>query len=120
MNAKVTGLRSIELGVRNLNQSAAFYSHVWGLDPVLAEDDTVHLRANGAEHHVVTLRERPRAGLLGVHFAAPDRNAVDALHARAKAFGANVVSAPAELRRSAGGGYGFAFETPEGQRLNIS
>ena len=42
----------------------------------------------GREHHVVTLRERPRAALLGVHFSAPDRAAVDALHANAKVFGA--------------------------------
>ena len=54
----------------NLNQSAAFYSRVWGLEPVVSEGDTIHLRANGTEHHVVTLRERPKAGMLGVHFAA--------------------------------------------------
>ena len=75
--AKVTGLRSIELGVTNLNQSAAFYNHVWGLDPVVSEGDTIHLRANGAEHHIVTLRERPKAGMLGVHFAAADKVAVE-------------------------------------------
>ena len=46
-NAKVTGLRGIELGVTDLTQSAAFYSHVWGLDPVVSENDTIHLRANG-------------------------------------------------------------------------
>lgn len=119
-NAKVTGLRGVELGVTDLNQSTAFYSHVWGLDPVVSESDTVHLRANGGEHHVVTLRERPKAGLLGVHFAAQDRTAVNALHAKAKAFGAKVTSDPVELPRSAGGGYGFQFSTPEGQVVNIA
>jgi catechol 2,3-dioxygenase len=119
-NAKVTGLRGIELGVTDLTHSAAFYSHVWGLDPVVSEEDTIHLRANGGEHHVVTLRERPKAGMLGVHFSAPDRTAVDALHAKANAFGAKVTTGPAELPRSAGGGYGFAFSTPEGHVLNIS
>lgn len=118
--AKVTGLRSIELGVINLNQSAAFYSQVWGLDPVASEGDTVHLRANGAEHHIVTLRERPKAGMLGVHFAAIDKSAVNALHAKAKAFGANVTSEPKDLPANAGGGYGFQFSTPEGHALNVS
>ncbi|MGH6769361.1 MAG: VOC family protein [Xanthobacteraceae bacterium] len=119
-NARVTGLRSIELGVPDLTQSSAFYQYVWGLEPVVAEGDTIYLRANGSEHHAVTLRERAKAGMLGVHFAAMDRNAVDALHAKAKAAGVKVTSAPADLPRSAGGGYGFQFTTPEGHVLNIS
>src|SRR5262245_13230598 len=119
-NAKVTGVRSIELGVPHLDRAAAFYSHVWGLDPVARENGTVHLRANGTEHHTVTLRERPKSELLGVHFSAPDRNAIDALHANAKAFGAIVATAPAELPASAGGGYGFQFRSPEGHVLNIA
>ncbi len=119
-NARVTGLRSIELGVPNLTQSVGFYSQVWGLEPVVSDGETTHLRANGTEHHAVTLRERPTAGMLGVHFAAVNRESVDALHDRAKAAGVNVTSAPAELPRSAGGGYGFQFKTPEGHVLNIS
>jgi len=119
-NAKVTGLRGIELGVTDLHQSAAFYSAVWGLDPVVSENDTIHLRANGGEHHIVTLRERPQAGMLGVHFAVNDRAAVDEMHAKAKAFGVAGLGQPADLPRSAGGGYGFAFRTPEGHALNIS
>ena len=105
-NAKVTAVRSIELGVTNLDRAAAFYRGVWGLEPVAVENDSIHLRANGPEHHVVTLRERPKAAMLGVHFAAQDRNAVDALHARAKAFGASVAgggiccAADSSLRRA--------------------
>src|SRR5882757_11204600 len=116
-NAKVTGLRGVELGVKDLSQSIAFYQCIWGLDPVVSEGDTVHLRANGSEHHVVTLRERPKASLLGVHFAASDRAAVESLHDKAKGFGATVTKAPGELPRSAGGGYGFQFKTPEGHML---
>jgi catechol-2,3-dioxygenase len=119
MNAKVTGVRSVELGVTDLTRATGFYSHVWGLEPIASEGDTVHLRANGAEHHIVTLRERPKAGMLGVHLATSDRAAVDALHEKAKAVGAQVTSAPGNLPRSAGGGYGFQFRTPEGHVLNI-
>jgi catechol 2,3-dioxygenase-like lactoylglutathione lyase family enzyme len=119
-NAKVIGLRGVELGVRDLHQSAAFYSHVWGLEPVGGQGDTVHLRGSGAEHHVVTLRERPTASLLGVHFAAADQAAVKALHAKAKSFGATVLSAPADLPGEAGGGFGFSFRSLEGHVLNVS
>jgi catechol 2,3-dioxygenase len=118
--AKVTALRSIELGVPDLKRSIDFYTSTWGLEPVHADADTVYLRGTGSEHHVVALRQRPKASLLGVHFAAPDRRAVDRLHAQAMGFGATVVSAPAPLPAAAGGGYGFAFQTPDGQPLNIS
>src|SRR5262245_35572620 len=113
-NARITGLRSIELGVPDLDRSSDFYQAVWGLQDVASEGDAVHLRGTGAEHHVVTLRHRPRATLLGVHFAASDRNAITELHAKAKAYGADGLSAPAELPRTAGGGYGFRFNTPDG------
>ena len=118
--ARINGLRSVELGVHDLKKSAEFYRQVWALDEVATEGDTMYLRGTGREHHVVTLRERPRASLLGVHFSAPDRAAVDALHAKAKAMGAKVGDAAELLEASAGGGYGFRVSTPEGHPLSIS
>ena len=118
--ATVTGLRSVELAVLDLKQSAEFYRAVWGLEPIASEGTPSICVRTGREHHAVTLRERPRAALLGVNFEARDRAAVDALHAQAKALGANVQSAPAPLEASAGGGYGFRLSTPEGHPLSIS
>jgi catechol 2,3-dioxygenase-like lactoylglutathione lyase family enzyme len=119
-NARIDGLRSVELGVHDLQKSAEFYRKVWALEDVAAEGDTVYLRGTGREHHVVTLRERPRASLLNVHFSAPDQATVDALYAKAKAMGAKVGDAPAALGKSAGGGYGFRVSTPEGHPIVIS
>jgi catechol 2,3-dioxygenase-like lactoylglutathione lyase family enzyme len=119
-NARITELRSIELGVPDLDRSSDFYQAVWGLREVVSDGDTVHLRGTCAEHHVVTLRQRPRAALLGVHFSASDRNAITELHAKAKAYGTDGLTAPAELARTAGGGYGFRFNTPDGLPLAIS
>src|SRR5215472_9796749 len=107
VNGRVTGVRSIELGVRDLAQSAEFYSRVWALEEVASEGDTMHFRATGGDHHVLTIRERPKPALLGVHFSATDRAAVDQLHGKAKGYGVNVTDAPAPLAASAGGGYGF-------------
>jgi len=117
---KINGLRSIELGVHDLSKSAEFYRRVWALEEVSGEGDTLHMRATARGHHVLTLRERPRAGLLGVHFSAPDRATVDALHDKAKAMGAPVGGVPAALEASAGGGYGFRVATPEGHPIVIS
>jgi catechol 2,3-dioxygenase-like lactoylglutathione lyase family enzyme len=119
-NSTVTGVRSIELGVRDLHQSAEFYTKVWALEEVSAAGDTMHFRATGGEHHVLTIRERPQASLLGVHFAAADRDAVDQLCAKAKGYGVAIADDPAPLDASAGGGYGFRFETPDGLPMTIS
>jgi hypothetical protein len=58
--------------------------------------------------------------MLGVHFSAPDRTTVHALHAQAKALGAKVAGDPRPLPASEGGGYGFHMSTPEGHPLCIS
>jgi catechol 2,3-dioxygenase len=120
INARVTGVRSIELGVRDLDQSAEFYSKVWALEEIASAADCIHFRATGGEHHVLTIRERPKPALLGVHFAAGDRAAVDALCAKAKGYGVDVADGAAALTGSAGGGYGFRFKTPDGLPMSIS
>jgi len=117
---RVTGVRSIELGVRDLHQSAEFYTKLWALEEVGADGDAIHFRATGGEHHVLTIRERPKPALLGVHFAAADRAAVDQLCGKAKGYGIKVVSDPAPLPAAVGGGYGFRFDTPDGLPMSIS
>ena len=46
MNAKVSGVRSIELGVRDLQQSADFYTKVWALEQVGSEGDATQGRSS--------------------------------------------------------------------------
>ena len=98
----------------------SFYTKIWALEEVSSEGACVHFRATGGEHHVLTIRERPKPSLLGVHFSAPDRAAVDALCARAKGYGIEGAGDPAPLAGAAGGGYGFRFETPDGLPMSIS
>lgn len=117
---RVTGLRGVELAVFDLDESVAFYEKNWALAQVSRDGDTAYLRATGPEHHVLTLRQRPRAGVMRVNFEAPDRAAVDSLHAKALGVGAQTIGAPAPLAATGGGGYGFEVRTPEGQILQIS
>lgn len=117
---KVSGLRGVELAVYDLNSSVDFYLKNWGLSEVSRGAGRAYLRATGDEHHIVTLHERPRAGLLAVNMAAADRAAVDGLHARATAMGVDIASAPAPLPVEAGGGYGFELRSPEGHLIRIS
>ncbi|MDB5571203.1 MAG: glyoxalase/bleomycin resistance protein/dioxygenase [Hyphomicrobiales bacterium] len=117
---RVTGLRNVDLAVYDLAQSAQFYKDHWALSEVSRNGDSALMRATGEEHHVVALHQRPRAGIISVTFAAPDKAAVDGLHAKALGVGAAVASAPHALDAAAGGGYGFELSSPEGQVLRIS
>eukprot|EP01036_Dinobryon_divergens_P001773 gene1773-2328_t len=115
------GLRSIELGVTDLERSARFYTEVWGLERVAENAGRHYLRATGNRHHAVCLAQTDHARLEGVTLAARDASAIDALHAKAnQSGGVRVLAAPHALPPSTGGGYGLALEGPEGLRINIS
>jgi catechol 2,3-dioxygenase len=117
--ANAYGIRSVELAVRDLEATKAFYEKVWGLREVARENGSVYLRATGKDHHVLAIHQSPRAKLMAINLGARSRGDVDALYAHAKALGATVLEAPHELAKIAGGGYGFALQSPEGQRVNI-
>lgn len=117
---RVNGLRGVELAVFDLKKSGDFYRSTWGLEEASAEGDRQYLRGTGREHHILTLHERPRAGLVAMNFSARDRRMVDALHAKVKGMGVKVLATPEVLAGVSGGGYGFSLETPEGQQLNVS
>lgn len=117
---KVNGLRGAELAVYDLAASVDFYTQNWALSEISRHGDRAYLRGTGAEHHVITLHERPKAGLVAVNMAAQDRAAVEGLHAKARGMGVEIVSAPTALSDEAGGGYGFELRTPEGHVIRIS
>jgi catechol 2,3-dioxygenase-like lactoylglutathione lyase family enzyme len=119
INPRVIGVRSVELGVRDLAKSVQFYCDVWGLTEVAGQSGVVHLRGTGVEHHVLTLREQADTRLLAVHMAARDRDSVEALAQRADAFGTRIEGL-GELPAHGGGGFGFRFKSPDGLPLSIS
>ncbi|WP_207540713.1 VOC family protein [Sabulicella rubraurantiaca] len=116
--ARVTLLRSVDVGVTDLAQARRFYSEVWLLTEVAEDDGVVRLAGTGPIHHVLTLRESPRPGVLRVELGASDAAAVDALHRRIMEAGRPVSGPPARLARP-GGGYGFSFQDPEGRNFSI-
>ena len=81
---RVTELRSIEFDVTDAATSARFYETCWGLTPVSQQDGVHYLRATGAEHHIVALREGPKARVRSVNFAAPDKVMVDGIHSKGR------------------------------------
>ena len=64
----VTALRSVELETPDLARSEAFYIDVWGLELVTRTGGVTYLRATGADHHVVALRQGDGPALRAIDF----------------------------------------------------
>ena len=87
----VTGLRSAEFQVPDLETATKFYEHNWGLEVADADADSIYLRGTGRAHHALVLREGGEKKLLAVNLAAADKAAVDGLYQKAKGFAKSTV-----------------------------
>ncbi|WP_048649495.1 VOC family protein [Nitratireductor soli] len=116
--ARVTGIRSVALDVTDLATAQAFFTGPMGLEPVGPVKNAVFLRGASRHHHIVELRAGPRRAIRRVEFAADDRPAIDAIHARIAASGL-ACETPRGLDRP-GGGYGFGFSDPEGRSIAVT
>jgi catechol 2,3-dioxygenase-like lactoylglutathione lyase family enzyme len=118
--SRVTEIRYVGYGLKDLAAEAAFYADVWGLDRVTATDGLLYFKAKGHdEHHVVRLRQADVNRVDVIALAASTRADVDALAAKVAASGAKIIHEPLELA-SPGGGYGFRFFSPDGLPFEIS
>jgi len=116
--ARVRALRSVEIGMADVNGALRFFTEVWKL-AYLGETAGVHyLRATGAFHHVLAIRPAAKPVMNRMVFDAADRATVDALHAQAKAHGVTSIDPPARLRQPHGD-YGFGFKDPEGRAIAV-
>ena len=64
--AAVCGLRSLHIGVVDLDRALDFFTRVWGLATVAKGNGPAYLRASGPDHHVVALHNRPETEILRV------------------------------------------------------
>lgn len=118
--SRVTEIRYVGYGVKDFDAEKAYYTDVWGLEPVAEDAGHAWFKAQGHdEHHVVQLRKAEENRIDVIALAANSRADVDALRARVAAAGCRIASEPAELA-SPGGGYGFRFFSPDGMLFEIS
>ncbi|HWE72134.1 MAG TPA: VOC family protein [Stellaceae bacterium] len=115
---KVDGIRSVDFGVTDLKAAERFYTEVWNLKPVASSNGSVYLRGTGYEHHILGLHQRNKGELLRVNLSAPDEEAVNAIHERVRKTNIRQVEAPGAIDEP-GGGYGFAFQDPEGRTVRV-
>jgi len=118
MAHRVDGIRSVDFGVTDLKAAERFYTEVWNLKPVASSNGSVYLRGTGYEHHILGLHQRNQGQLLRINLSAPDEEAVNAIHDRVRKTNIRKVEAPGAIDEP-GGGYGFAFQDPEGRTVRV-
>ena len=116
--ARVQGVRSVAVDVCALEDAASFYRSVWNLDPVESSAAARHFRGTGPHHHILSLHAASRPAIRNIVFEAADHAAVEAIHARVKASGAES-EAPHDWQ-APGGGFSFGFRDPEGRNLAVA
>lgn len=118
--SRVTEIRYVGYGVKDLATEAAFYAEDWGLDAVASGDGMARFRAVGsAEHHVVRLRQSDANHVDVIALAAGSKGDVDDLHHNVASADCRIIHPPRDLA-SPGGGYGFRFFSPDGLPFEIS
>ena len=115
--ALAASLRSVDLLVPDLAAARHFYTEVWGLAAVDHAGPELVLRATGADHHVLVLRQGAPA-LHSITFRAPSRDAIEQATAAVPAAGGRVLTQPGAVDWP-GGGYGAAFVDPQGRTLRL-
>lgn len=114
----ICGVRSVHIGVANLEKTIDFFIKGWGLTLADSSEATVYLRGTGPDAYVIALQQRPHTEILRVDLRAADKAAVGAIHARLNMAGARDLSVPAIIS-AYGGGYGLTLRDPEGRMLCV-
>jgi catechol-2,3-dioxygenase len=115
--ASVTAIRSVSLGVSDLDESVRFFTETWGLQEVDRADGAVYLRGTGSYHHILALRASEREEVISGDLLAASWADVDAIHQRIVATGVTS-TAPARIT-APGGGYGFSFKDLDGRTMRV-
>ena len=118
--SKVSEIRYVGYGVKDIAAEAAFYGEVWGLDPVPGTGELLYFKTRGHyEHHVVRLRQADANRVDVIALSADTGADVDALVAKVRASGGRIIHEARALDMP-GGGYGFRFFSPDGLPFEIS
>ena len=76
----VTRLAHVGLQAQSLSTQAEFYNDRWGLERVDEFGREMFFRADGPDHHVLTLTEGEPAGLHHVALQVPSVDDIDRAH----------------------------------------
>ena len=118
--SRVTEIRYVGYAVNDLEAERAFYADKWRLKEVHDDDGIVYFAAEGHDElFVVRLRQDETQRIDVVALATESNSDVDALFAKVKNYGCQIIWGPKQLDQF-GGGYGFRFFSKDGLPYEIS
>jgi catechol 2,3-dioxygenase-like lactoylglutathione lyase family enzyme len=111
-------LRSIAIGVTDLDAAERFYNDTWKLETVAKTDDAAYLRGAGSFHHILSLHRSSLPDVRNVTFGVGSRDDLDAIAARTPAAGGRVLFGPHPVEEP-GGGTAVVVADPQGRILRF-
>ena len=118
--SRVTEIRYVGYAVTDLAAERAFYVDNWKLKEVHEADGLVYFAAEGHDElYVVRLRQDAVQRVDVIALAADTDADVDALFAKVRDYGCQIIWEPKPLDQF-GGGYGFRFFSKDGLPYEIS
>jgi catechol 2,3-dioxygenase len=90
----VTKLAHVGFRAKNLSNQAEFYNDRWGLEPVDAHGGELFFRADGPDHHVLTLHTADAPGLHHFAFEVASVDDLDRAVDELGALGLPIVTPP--------------------------
>src|SRR5207302_6677421 len=115
---KITRLSHVGLRARDLGKQAEFYTVRWGLDAIDGHGNDVFLRADGPDHHVLTLHAGDEAGLDHFAFEVEHRDDIDRAADIVAGLGLEIVVPPTRDLEP-GVARAVRFKDPEGNVVEL-
>lgn len=118
--SRITHLRYVALATEDFDAAVAFYTGVWGLYLVAADEGVAFLGAVGSpEPFVIRIRAAAQRRTDLIAFGAPNQEAVDGLAQELASADVRIAAEPGSLNMP-GCGYGFRFFDPDGRLIEVS
>ena len=111
-------LRSIAIGVTDLDAAERFYTGTWHLETVARTPDAVYLRGTGSFHHILSLHRGAQPDVRNLTFSVATAADLDAIASRTPDAGGTLLAGPALLDEPGGGSF-VAIRDPQGRILRF-
>lgn len=114
----VASLRSVEIGLPDMEVAEEFYTDTWGLSVAAREGGSVYLRGTGSDHHLLSLHASATPQLKMVTFRTTSADALDQITRNVAAHGGVVLTRRGPIDEP-GGGEGVVVRDPQGRILRF-
>jgi catechol 2,3-dioxygenase len=111
-------LRSIAIGVTDLEAAERFYTTTWNLQTVARTPDAAYLRGSGSFHHILALHRSSQPEVRNVTFSVAGAADLETIAARTPRHGGRVLAGPQPVEEP-GGGTAVVIADPQGRILRF-